>query len=289
VRAAKDIKPAPGAATPAPAEAAWVLVPYTDAEPNLTWNEVIAWARGIDAIQAADDNPAQAGGEHRKEPAAILGDALGRALVHWAKYWGTLNRRNPDLSIRDVMTVGLEVAKGNNADWNDTDAWQALTSTEAAQQGVKGFTGRDPETQGPLGGDILRLVVRVASTAPALSVGLLLCSNDGNIILVSPPPGRAVADIVAPGHEKRLGIRDLIPFQLGVLRPEQSASLYTFKAFASNGALPVAVDSLAIQDDVQTVLDTWTGFGGRRGDLAPAQSPTQVLWTTFELPVLVRR
>jgi hypothetical protein len=287
VRSARDIKRVPDAAEP-PAEAAWVLVPYTDNEANLTWNDVIAWVRDIDTIQGADEVMSQAGDEGRVQAAAILGQALGEGLVHWAKYWGTLNRRNLDANLRDALTITLEVATRKDPDWDDPSAWRAFLSTEAVSQGVKGYT-RDGATGGTVGGDPLRLVVRVAGTAPALSVGLLLCSNDGNIFLASPPQGVTVADVLAPGREKRLGIGNLQPFVLGVERPEQSTSLYTFKAFASNGSLPVDLNSLRIVDDVQTVLDRGTGFGGIRGGMAPATSPTQMLWTTVELPVLARR
>src|SRR5262249_8408954 len=126
----------------------------------------------------------------------------------------------------------------------------------------------------------LLLKVRIAPASPQrLYVGILLCSNNGvgDILLLWPPPN--AHNVLPPGDEKIVGWNGPNPFRLDV-RPGQTRSLYTFKAFASDEQHPIDLTSLTLDKTVQDVVNAW--FARAIGAYSTPRA--DVLWTTFELP-----
>ena len=135
------------------------------------------------------------------------------------------------------------------------------------------------------------LKVMISPTCPTnLAVGILVCSNDGNILRLWPPAN--AESNMAPGEQKTVGYgSDLRAFRLNVSRPEQTQSLYTFKAFATNAGAAIDLASLEQPETIQDIVDAaLPSLGAGRGglDVSAARLP-RVLWTTVELPVLVSK
>ena len=243
-----------------PGRPGWVIVPYSPADPAQkppTPDEVIAY---LPTLEVAGD-------------AATLGGALGDGLVHWAKYRGVLTRRNEDLTLQGAVAVTLLTgtnAQAMRANPNNTTVAQPARPDAAGQYQVTADT-------------LLLLKVRVAPTSPMrLFMGILLCSDDGNIDLLWPP---ASADnVLAPGEEKIVGLNGPNPFGLTV-RDDQQASRYTFKVFASDEQHPIELTSLTLPSTVQEVINAWF----ERGRAVINTPPADVLWTTLEVPVRVRK
>ncbi len=264
-------------ATAQPDELGWAIVPYSNAETTLTWNDVIGWAPDVTTFVSPDMSEATA--------TQNVGNALRRGLIHWAKYWATLHRSNPDARLRGKLQVSLERGLSADPDWNDDAAWHLVSAEEATVQGIPG--GRYDQYGNLLAGTPapFRLRVALAADSPALSVGILLCSNDGNIILLWPPEN--AENILQPGKDKRVGNGgNLEPITLSVDRSGQTQSVYTFKVFAAAGQLPIELSSLQLDDTVQGIIDTL--LGGRGGVRPVPRPPAEMLWTTVEVPVLIR-
>ncbi len=250
---------------PKPSGKGWVLVPYRSTADEPGPNDVIAQVPGLDI-----------------EKANVLGTSLGMGLVHLARYWAILTRRNTDDTLRNALNLTLlvgddPIAMFNNP--NDPDAAHPATPNAA---GVCAITEADQ----------LMLKVKISDASPAdLAVGVLVCSNDGNILRLWPPAN--AESKLGPGEEKIVGYgSDLRPFPLAVARTDQTESRYTFKVFATNAAAAIDLSSLEQAKTVQQVIDDAVASQGEieRGGFGPiaAQTP-RVLWTTVELPVVVRK
>ena len=91
---------------------------------------------------------------------------------------------------------------------------------------------------------------------------------------------------MAPGEEKIVGLNGPNAFALpvGTDPPGQTASLYTFKVFASDDQHPIDIQSLALKQTAQEVINDV--ISGRGNPFTPTPR-ADVLWTTLELPVRV--
>ena len=250
---------------PNPQGDGWVLVPYRSTLDNLTPNDVIAQVPSLN-----------------EDDAASLGYALGLGLVHWARYWATLTRRNTDKTLGNAVSLTLLTGADREAMFqnpNDANVAQAVAPNAA---GVCEVTTADN----------LMLKVSISPSAPAkLTVGVIVCSNDGNIFKLWPPTNAESS--MAPGEEKVIGYgADLRAFTLTGGRDDQSESRYTFKAFATNATTAIDLSSLEQQQTVQDVIDAaLPSRGGQRGGIppTPGSGAPRVLWTTAELPVVVKK
>ncbi|MFN8471786.1 MAG: caspase family protein [Anaerolineae bacterium] len=249
---------------PNPRGDGWVLVPYRSTKGEPGPNEVIAQVPGLNI-----------------ESASSLGTALGLGLVQWARYWAVLTRRNTDDSLRNALSLTLLAGDDSQAMFNNPNDPKVARPVAPNAAGVCQVGMADN----------LMLKVKVSPTCSTnLAVGVLVCSNDGNIFRLWPPAN--AESNMAPGDEKIIGYgSDLRAFKLRVDRPEQTESLYTFKAFATNAATAIDLGSLEQQQTVQDVVDAaLPSRGADRGglDAGTARAP-RVLWTTVELPVLVQK
>ncbi|MFN8471214.1 MAG: hypothetical protein U0822_03265 [Anaerolineae bacterium] len=249
---------------PNPRDNGWVLVPYSSTTDEPVPNDMIAEVPGPNV-----------------EDAPTLGTALGLGLVQWAKYWAILTRRNTDDSLRNALSLTLLAGADGQAMFNNPNDPQAAQPVQPNAADVCNVTNTDN----------LMLKVKISPTCPtSLTVGILVCSNDGNILPLWPSAN--AESNMAPGNEKTIGFgSDLRAFRLRLSRPEQTESLHTFKAFATNAGTAIDLASLAQKYTVQDVIDAaLPSRGAGRGgfDVSDAATP-RVLWTTVELPVRVTK
>lgn len=249
---------------PNPKGNGWVLVPYRSTAGEPGPNDIIAGIPGLTV-----------------EDARVLGTALGLGLVQWARYWAIVTRRNTDDALRDALSVTLLAGADGGAMFNNPNDTAVARPVQPNAAGMCLVTNADN----------LMLKLKISPKAPSnLAVGILVCSNDGNIVRLWPPANAESS--MAPGDEKIIGFgSDLRAFRLRVSRPEQTASLYTFKAFATNAGAAIDLASLEQEQTVQDVIDAaLPSQGAGRGGLdVSGAAPPRVLWTTVELPVRVTK
>ena len=201
---------------------------------------------------------------------AQTGDLLAAGLVHWARYQGTLTRRNLDPTLAGAITLEV-LADANRA--HLLSSWAAPDAPVRAPDAAGQVVIRDDER--------LLLRVKVAPASPvALNVAILLCSDEGDIQLLWPPPS---ADNLLPqGEQRSVGLSGpLNLFKLPV-SAWQTASRFTFKLIATDEQHPFETRPLALAGTVQDL------FTGGFREAAVADTP-DMLWTTVEVPVLVSR
>jgi hypothetical protein len=236
----------------------WAIVPLHQTEQPVNPNEVIGHA----SLAEAGD-------------AGRLGAALAAGLVQWAKYRAVLTRRNEDTTLQGAITAVLLAGRDDvamTANPSDPQAAHPVTPNAAGQYVINEA-------------DSILLKVGVKG-GRNLFVGVLLCSDEGNIYPLWPPA--TAENILTPGEEKIVGLNGPNAFALpvGTDPAQQTESLYTFKIFASDEQHPIDIQSLALKETVQEVINNV--ISGRA--VPEIRTPrADVLWTTLELPVLVRR
>jgi hypothetical protein len=237
---------------------AWAIVPLSRTEQPINPNDVIGHA----SLAEAGD-------------AGRLGAALAGGLVQWAKYWAVLTRRNEDTTLQGAISAVLLAGRDDvamTANPSDPQAAHPVTPNAAGQYVI---------------GESDSLLLKLKVTGGRnLFLGVLLCSDEGNIYPLWPPAN--AENIATPGEEKIVGLNGPNAFALpvGTDPPQQTASLYTFKIFASDEQHPIDIQSLALKDTVQEVI---TNIISGKGVPEIRTPRTDVLWTTLDLPVLVQK
>jgi hypothetical protein len=142
----------------------------------------------------------------------------------------------------------------------------------------------------------VELATRGAPPFPVF-VGLVLCSDDGNVIPLWPPPGaepRLGAQgrtewHLPPGQTIFVG-RDRFKAAYPIVRDDQQTSRYVFKVIACtvvDGRVP-DLSGLAVPETVQEVIDGCYRDVGSK-DMTPLPTVTPTLWCTWDLSVRVGR
>ncbi|WP_437979962.1 caspase family protein [Sorangium sp. So ce117] len=238
------------------ARGGWVIVPYAPDRVTSAPDEVIAYLPPLGAPGAGD--------------AGRLGEALGRGLLHWARYLDVLHRTHADPMLAGMIEVALRVGEDK----------ETAARRSPGASGVYEVTDSEP----------LWIEIRARTTQRRrLFAGVLACSNDGNVIVTWPEDG---ADPALAAQSVLVGRSRFEPAYPQVRR-DQTSSLYTFKVVAttrSHGSEPPRLGSLGQAATVQEVIEeTFTrgalSAGGGPGEMAPARH----LWCTWDLPVRARR
>jgi uncharacterized caspase-like protein len=259
-----------------------VLVPYTSPRKPLSTNDVIAWLPGL----ADFDGKADA-----------FGLVLGQALIGWARYVAVRDQTNTDDTLGKLGIVQATLLAGP-----DKTAMQANPSDRTAAQSVALQDGSYRVQQD----QYLLVEVRVRAGAPwGVFVGLLLCSDDGNTVLLWPTPGAQPLFAGVHTDDDRLPEEDQVRYVFNrgpyparlQIRGDQTASRYKLKLFAytvSGQQETVDLTGLEQKQTVQEVIDA--GVKRTRGGLITKgnldEEPQKVeapvmLWTTIDLPVEV--
>jgi hypothetical protein len=236
----------------------WVVRPYDPRGNAPTIDEVIAYL-------GETDDP-------------LLSTRLGAAFVHWARYRTIRDRVSSDPTLFGLVDVALR--SGTMIDGS--------VLHEPDPEGLYHVFEDDP----------LWIALRVHPTPDQrLFLGLILCSDDGNVIPLWPPSGgspsaggRGVDESRLPeGQSVYVGADRYTP-ALPVVRRNQQVSRYTFKVIACtlrDDDPPPDLSTLAISETVQEVIDAITSGRSKSGDPAPPEDARR--WCTWDLPVLVSR
>jgi hypothetical protein len=237
----------------------WAMVPFAAAEP--TRDDVIAVLPDVAASTAATQDAA--------------GRAIAAGLVHWAAYLRIRDRTNLDPTLRGLVDVHLRVG-----------APSAEGSPRQQPDATGTYEVREHE---PLWIEIATR--RVLSSR--VFVAVVLCSDDGNTMVLWPPPGgdSALGAHGATEHDLPAGQtvyigRNRYSPATPTVRPDQQRSRYTFKVIACTvrGRAP-DLSSLALERTVQQVIDA--SLGAR--DIEPMRPVAPDMWCTWDLPVRVAR
>lgn len=238
----------------------WVIVPYVPDRSETTKDDVIAYL----------PSPAALGAEGR-EPE--IGDALGRGLVHWARYLQILYRAHSDPTLQGLLDVALRAG---------TDRSDATR----CRRHMPGPTGVHEVMEG----EALWVELTVKGRVPGrLFAGMVACSNDGNTIRMWPGPGGDPT--LEEGQVLYIG-KDRRHAATPTIRPDQTSSLYTFKIIAATmaeGEPPPVLAGLLLDPCVQEVIDAWLPVNGSRKGGLGAPEPTGQRWCSWDLRVRVRR
>ncbi len=238
-------------------QAEWAIVPFSLTETAVDPNTLIAH---VSVAEAGD--------------AGRLGAALAAGLVQWAKYWSVLTRRNEDTTLQGALQVVVLAGRDDaamTANPNNPQVARPVAPNAAGQYEIS---------------EAESLLFKVQITGGRnLFVGVLLCSDEGNIFPLWPPP--TADNVLAAGNETIVGLNGPNAFGLPVgTDPPQTTSLYTVKVFAADDQHAIDIQSLALEQTVQAVInDVLSGKGG-----PIIHSPrTDILWTTLELPLLIKK
>jgi hypothetical protein len=237
----------------------WAMVPFAAAEP--TADDVIAVLPDVATGTAATQDAA--------------GRAIAAGLLHWAAYLRIRDRSNLDPTLRGLVDVHLRVG-----------APSAESSPRQQPDATGTYEVREHE---PLWIEIATR--RVPSSR--IFVAVVLCSDDGNTMVLWPPPGgdsalgahgATEADLPA-GQTVYIGRNRYAP-AAPTVRPDQQHSRYTFKVIACTvrGRAP-DLSSLALGRTVQQVIDASLGAK----DIEPMRPVAPDMWCTWDLPVRVAR
>jgi hypothetical protein len=243
----------------------WVLVPVT-APSAATADDVIAYLPAAPSPDAHD----------------VLGAALAAGLAHWARYLRVRDRANRDAALMGLVDVHLRVG-------------------DAGAPGAEMCPRQVPDTSGdhvaaehaPIW---VELATRRIPPFPVF-VGLILCSDDGNVIPLWPPSGAApllgaqgrTEWHLPPGQTIFVG-RDRFKAAYPIVRDDQQTSRYVVKVIACSvvgGRVP-DLGGLALTETVQDVIDAAYRDAGSR-DMKPLPSVPPTLWCTWNLSVRVAR
>jgi hypothetical protein len=265
----------------------WAIVTpagQQDAKPD----NVIAYAPELDDNRFEAQPPDEAA-------LTLLGTALGEGLVHWARYVNVRDRESNDDVLKKLNLIQPRLWSGA-----DSEAMHRALNTGTLGNVAQALTPEDGVYE-VTDKTALLLELQAKRGAPyGLLGGLLLCSDDGNIMLAWPPPngeGRlahpAGASENLSGDETRyIGSNGDYPSYL-IIRDDQQTSRYTFKIFAYTPAGDQEQLDLTSLEQGQTVQEVITGVitsTRDRGDWGQrtANVPTGV-WTSLRLDVRVHR
>lgn len=211
---------------------------------------------------------------------ARLGHALRDGLLHYAKYLRTRDRSRGDHTLRALLSVQLRVGNAADAPMDDQadrlpEELIAKTASLAPRDGIHHITQ----------GQWLFVEVTVEKpTSLRLFVGLLCCSDDGNIYAVWPPEGEN--HTFAPGSTTYLGMDRFNPLFLNH-RPDQRVSDWTLKLIAYTAPAdsdPINLRGLAqnetVQDRFAASLTPTKGVLGR-----PSPPRERAAWCTWDLRI----
>jgi hypothetical protein len=243
----------------------WVLVPVT-APAAVTADDVIAY---LPAAASPDAHEA-------------LGAALAAGLAHWARYLRIRDRANCDATLMSLVEVHLRVGD------------DGAPGAEMCPRQVPDAAGDHAAAEhAPIW---VELAIRTVPPFP-VSVGLILCSDDGNVIPLWPPSGAApllgalgrTEWHLPPGQTLFIG-RDRFKAAYPVVRDDQQTGRYVFKVIACtvvDGRVP-DLGGLALTETVQDVIDAAYRDVGSR-DMTPLPRVPPTLWCTWDLSVRVAR
>lgn len=215
---------------------------------------------------------------------AYLGDAthpaftarVAAALAHWARYRAIRDRQAVDPELLGWIDVALRTGATPEASMRQSPD----------PSGVHHATDEMP----------LWVAIAMRRTPPTrVFAGVVLCSDDGNVVPLWPPRGGdpsaggiGADESLPPGQTIYVGEDRHAPAWL-TIRHDQQASRYTFKVVACTlpaDAPPPELDSLAIARTVQEVVDQ--AAAGTPRDLDNVTAPTHQ-WCAWDLAVRVAR
>ncbi len=219
-----------------------------------------------------------------KDQDLALGRALRDGLLHYSQYLRTRDRSASDETLRACLSVKLRVGQAADAPAMDN------ASTLRAELLAK-TTYLDPDAGiYPVEeGQWLFLELQVVK-APALrlQVGLLACSDDGNVQALWPAPGESYT--FDAGKLTYIGVDRFNPLFLNC-RPDQQQSRWTLKLIvytAPADSEPINLQGLAqlesVQDRFAAVLKAGRALIGR--PQAQAERPA---WCTFDLHIVCKK
>jgi Caspase domain len=229
-------------------EHGWVLVPYDAAAREPTTDDVIAYLGDA-------------------EPPAFAAK-LDAAAAHWARYRAVRDRRPAGTALAALVDVALRVG---------------ATATARVRLPPDATGVHHVRDDAPLW---VEMAVR-RSVGARVFLGVVLCSDDGNVIALWPPRGGDPS--AAGGQTIYVGEDQHTPAVL-TIRRDQQASRYTFKVIActlARGAPPPELASLAIDETVQDVVDAVAAGAPRHIVLASVSPPPS--WAAWDLVVRVSR
>lgn len=212
-----------------------------------------------------------------------LGAALGNGLVHYAKYLRTRDRSGSDATLRAMMSVKLRV--GEEADLPDEGATELpaelIAKTKYLEPVAGVYTVRDDQW-------LFFEATVLKATKLRLFVGVLLCSDDGNVQPGWPPSGENYTF-----DEKTTTYIGQDRFNPQVLnrRKDQRTTMWTLKFVgytAAKESAPIDLHSLAQEKTVQDViaedLKRTRAFAGR-----PVPKPEQPAYYTWDFRIACTR
>jgi hypothetical protein len=230
----------------------WVMVPGEREHESPTPDDVIAYLPPPDAPLV-------------KGRTAMLGDAIGCGLVHWAHYLSIVRRASSDPDLAGAIEVELRAG--------ETPALATRRAPDAA--GVHEIVEGEP----------LWVAITMRRWASErIFAGVIVCSQDGNVDVLWPPDG---ADPALAEETLFIGQNRFEP-AYPVVRPDQQSSLYTFKIIACAGiedAQPPALGALALTATVQEVIDA----PFHRHAVSLGRRASTPRWQVWDLVVRVRR
>ncbi len=225
-----------------------------------------------------------------KYEAKAIAAALGYGLVSWAGYQRILRQTHSSRELANL--VKTEVFIGSKEDL-ETMKFGGPVPAKMAQPDASGTYQIQED-------DYLLLRLQVSSwTARGwkLSMGVVCCSNDGNISALWPPPGDE-PDLEHDGDGKPItrqaiwvGNSKQSPIRL-IRREDQNSSLCVFKVYAATvrSGEKFSKDALEIKSDVQQVLNESLRSGrGGPADEGAAPAPQFPLWYTWDLPFVISK
>ncbi len=206
----------------------------------------------------------------------VLGTAVARGLVCWAKYLGARDRRAVDGTLKPMLDVRLR--RGSTESRQDDMESLAL---------IESLDGRYTITDA----DWLWAEIRVTKpTTLRLQIGWLAFSDDGNILPLWPPQGAdnsfAEGDVVYVGRDRE----QALPLSA---RADQTVSMWTLRVLACTvpaGSAPLNIWSLAqdtVQEEFAAAIESAAGAtrGGLRATTAPL--PEQPAWFAWDFRVAI--
>jgi hypothetical protein len=210
---------------------------------------------------------------------ARLGAALEGALTHHARYLRARDRRGGDETLRAMLSVKLRV--GDAADVPDAGADGLSAELIAKMRVVDPVAGIYPVREDQW---LFLEATVLKPTKLRLFVGVLLCSDDGNVLAVWPPAGENYT--FDDKSTTYLG-EDRFNPQFLARRKDQRTSFWTLKLIAYTAArdsAPIDLQSLA---QAQTVQDVIAGHLARERAFAgrPIAQPERPAWGTWDFRI----
>lgn len=219
-----------------------------------------------------------------KDQDLALGRALRDGLLHYSQYLRTRDRSANDETLRACLSVKLRVGQAA-----DAPAMESASTLRAELLAKTTYLDPDAGIYPVEEGQWLFLELQVVK-APALrlQVGLLACSDDGNVQALWPAPGESYT--FDAGKLTYLGVDRFNPLFLNC-RPDQKQSRWTLKLIvytAPADSEPINLQGLAllesVQDRIAEVLRAGRALIGR----PPAQAERPA-WCTVDLHIVCKK